>query len=57
MVLSIHFQYSKEEQAGRRFVTLCAAILDCGCASPKFLQQQDETGIAKANVGIFFDIF
>jgi hypothetical protein len=42
MILSVHFQYRKEEHAWRPCVTLCVAILDCGCTSPRLLQQQEE---------------
>ena len=40
MALPVHFQY-KEEQAGSGCVTLCAAILDSGCARPRLLRQQE----------------
>jgi len=41
MALSVHSPYNREEQAGSGSVNLCAAILDCGCASPKLLRQQE----------------
>ena len=39
--LAHSFSYNKGQQAGRGCVTLCAAILDWGCASPKLLRQRE----------------
>ena len=39
--LALHWQYNKEEQPGSVCITLSAAILDRGCASPKLLRQQE----------------
>ena len=59
-IQNVHFQYSKEEHTGRRSVTLCAAFLDWGCASPKLLQQQEERDWGKQtsqNVSTFLSHF
>jgi len=41
MALSIHSQYNSEDKVGSGSVSVCAAILDCGCASPKLLRQKE----------------
>jgi len=56
MVLPVHFQYMKEEHAGRHSVTLCAAFLDCGRKS-QVTSAAREKGFMKANLAKMFRNF
>jgi len=56
MVLSVHFQYKREYQAGSGCVNLCAAMR-LRLRKPQATSAARVKGLAKENVVIFFDIF